>query len=218
MAMMKKIILPIILLVQFFGCVDIPTEGVTPPNYKVPIRFVNAYGSDVTIVIDNSTTYNISAMGSIDYNLVNAGSRTIDLYVNGDTIREVKALTVNEKGTMFIHSPNSEGRYFTFNKERNTYTLSLNDSLPQVRFINATDTTQLSVADTSSNIFSNKSFVTSSVVDYELMSSTYQENLYLKSGNTFVDTVLVNFQARKNYTLVSVKNGTATKLLQLTDD
>ncbi|MBD3376636.1 DUF4397 domain-containing protein [candidate division KSB1 bacterium] len=82
------------------GCVDVPADGPTPPEYKAQFRFVHAANDvgDVAVSVDGQSVGNLSFAGVIPHSEFLAGSRTVKL---GNEEFPV-AMSTEQRGTVVV--------------------------------------------------------------------------------------------------------------------
>jgi hypothetical protein len=134
----------------FVGCVDIPSEGHTPPDYKAEVRvlyldpmitgtasIVMAPGPDFTSF--SSTGLPSGTFGSpiSAYSVLDAGAKRIFLSP-GDADTSVITFAVELRGTLFIlPRPDVANSRFLFASERYTFATNGIPDSGRVRFLNA---------------------------------------------------------------------------------
>ena len=113
-----------LLVVLLFGmlitsCVDVPTEGPTPPDFKAEFRFVHAAldAGDVAVSVDGQSAGNMSFAGVLSHKSYQAGSRVVN--VGGDVFNV--AMSSEQRGTIVVLDKVGEDRTFLKLVERRIF-------------------------------------------------------------------------------------------------
>ena len=303
----KKLVLFIsfVTLLHSFGCVDIPDKGITPPNYRDQVRFVNAFSGMDTIRrfvavdstfllpdsslfrrvttyqdyvtdfslptqvwLDNASKATLNIGEKTSYLNIAAGSRRIALNMNvsvidttwlidtiqvsagikltvgKDSLKSVLAtpftmsdftyyeailgLSVDRKGTVYLHAETDIGARATFLTERYTFEAEAPRDTAKLRLINSIAATSydLKIENATSlivrSIATDVNYMTPADFAYRNLrlpaDSTYTVRLILNGSATVVDSIPnVTLSPRNRYSFFTSQTTSGVKLNSLND-
>lgn len=102
------------------SCVDVPSNGPTPPEFNSEFRFVNAakdLGS-VTLTVDGQSQGTLDYMGATGHAVYPSGNR-VAVLSNGDTLNV--AMTTDQRATVVLLPKSGASREFAKLIERRTF-------------------------------------------------------------------------------------------------
>ena len=110
----------LVLSVWLISCVDVPTNGPTPPDFRSEFRFASAAADlgDVGVSVDGQSIGNVSFLGEIAHADYPSGNRVVTLS-NGDELRV--PMTFDERATVLILPLTAAVREFIKLVERRTF-------------------------------------------------------------------------------------------------
>lgn len=126
----------VLIIALVSGCVDVPTEGPTPPPLKSEYRFIHAATDmgDVAVSVAGQPAGNVSFTGQIAHADYGAGTKEISLS-NGDKM--LVSLSTDYRGTFVIlNKEGAERTYLKLTERRMFDAVAWSDTAGTIRAVN----------------------------------------------------------------------------------
>jgi hypothetical protein len=156
--MTKRLILflftSLVVVLGVGSCVDVPSNGELPPNYKTMIRFIHV-ATDAgagSVTIDGSAKGGSLSFGGISpwYSDVPAGGRRLKF--GSDTLTQNVNLISNNQHTVLIVARSGNTRFLNLDEGYN-FRNNASPGIAQVRFINAANGSATSIKFRDNDVF-----------------------------------------------------------------